>query len=259
MIKIIQYLYNLVWLLTKKFYSNFTCNKELKIDVGGAYYLRKGWKTLDCYSKEYPSLQHKMADYQFNLCSFKKLPLDDNSVSMLYSAHTIEHIPHKYCMHLFKEFCRVLRRKGVLRITCPDYDKVYECVKNNTHMDYSDYLLKRNRKDFFLNMIAQYFETRETNENFERNLKLLSKYELADYYCLRIPEEFTMAHPMYHCNWWNAERLIRFLKVAGFNKIYRSEYKKSRFNEFNKKGWLLNKGFDRKERKKIAVFVEAIK
>lgn len=53
-----------------------------------------------------------------NLC--KKLPWENNSVDVIYSSHTLEHLSRAEGLKLLQECHRVLKTDGIIRIVIPD-------------------------------------------------------------------------------------------------------------------------------------------
>jgi len=73
----------------------------------------------------------------------KKYPIKDNSLKGIYSEHCIEHISFQHFEQNIKEFYRMLKPGGVLRIITPDgeiYLDIYERRKKgeNLRMPYED-------------------------------------------------------------------------------------------------------------------------
>ncbi len=46
----------------------------------------------------------------------------DNSVSLIYSSHCLEHVPHREVHAVLREWCRVLKPGGIVRLSVPDFD-----------------------------------------------------------------------------------------------------------------------------------------
>jgi predicted SAM-dependent methyltransferase len=85
-------------------------NSMLKLHVGcGDVYL-EGWVNIDVESSK--------ADVKHDLQT--SLPYDDSSASFIYSEHFIEHLAAEAGANVLKEFYRVLKAGGVLRIATPD-------------------------------------------------------------------------------------------------------------------------------------------
>lgn len=75
----------------------------------GTVYL-DGWINLD--------LDAPKIDLKHNLT--QKLPFVDNSIDFIYSEHVIEHFTVQQGLALLREFYRVLKPGGVVRIATPD-------------------------------------------------------------------------------------------------------------------------------------------
>jgi len=49
---------------------------------------------------------------------------EDNTIELIYAAHVLEHFGRNEYIDVLKEWCRVLKPKGVLRISVPSFDAV---------------------------------------------------------------------------------------------------------------------------------------
>ena len=56
----------------------------------------------------------------------KKLPFDDNTFDLIYSSHTLEHIPWYLVENSLREWIRILKSDGVLEVWVPDGLKICE-------------------------------------------------------------------------------------------------------------------------------------
>jgi len=67
----------------------------------------------------------------------EKLPMfKNNFADLIYACHVLEHISHQEIMNVLREWRRVLKIGGVLRLSVPDFDKIitiYE--KENKNME----------------------------------------------------------------------------------------------------------------------------
>jgi predicted SAM-dependent methyltransferase len=58
---------------------------------------------------------------------------EQNSVDLIYACHVLEHFPRRDTLRVLKEWYRILRPSGTLRIAVPDFEaciKVYQITKN---------------------------------------------------------------------------------------------------------------------------------
>lgn len=104
----------------------------LHIGCGNNYF--HGWINIDNNSDN----NIKKLDLNWDLRN--KLPFVNNSIDIIYNEHLIEHLTVKQSKRAIKEFFRVLKPNGVLRIAMPDLDDVikqyldpdwskHECIK----------------------------------------------------------------------------------------------------------------------------------
>lgn len=56
----------------------------------------------------------------------RTFPFADNSVDVVYSSHTIEHLTYEEGKFVFKESIRVLKPGGVIRIIVPDFGEIVQ-------------------------------------------------------------------------------------------------------------------------------------
>lgn len=75
-----------------------------------------------------------------------KIKLQDNSVEIIYTSHTLEHLPRNLIVSSFKEYYRVLKKGGKLYFSVPNFEflsrKILEEVdKENTNYKLVDILI----------------------------------------------------------------------------------------------------------------------
>lgn len=251
-------------ILKKHFFKLFDSKKDrnnLMINVGGGYYFRRHWKVMEYETKWY-RYSPGVVDYNHNLASEDKFPLKDNSVNLFYLSHTIEHIPQKYCQHLFNELYRCLKKGGGIRLTNPDFDLGYEAYENK-NLEFFKKYKGNDLEEKFYYYFASFHVVEKSKEELEKNkeeirekFETLSKEKFADYFTLEIPPKSQEQHAESHISWWNYEKMKLFLKIAGFENIYLSKPQGSQFSEMLGKG--RNTGFD-STHPEFSIFVEAVK
>lgn len=89
---------------------------------------------LGCGSKYIPGFIHvdaQAAAHVDIVGPVEKLPIEDNSVSLIYACHILEHFGRYEFKAVLKEWLRVLEPGGVLRLSVPDFAACaaiyYEC------------------------------------------------------------------------------------------------------------------------------------
>ena len=51
-----------------------------------------------------------------------KLPIDDESVDLIYASHVLEYFDREEVLPILQEWTRVLKKGGILRIAVPDFE-----------------------------------------------------------------------------------------------------------------------------------------
>lgn len=66
--------------------------------------------------------------------SITKLPMfADDTVDLIYASHCLEHIPHRNVLKVLKEWCRPLKKGGMLRLSVPDFDLLCSIYQRNAN------------------------------------------------------------------------------------------------------------------------------
>jgi len=90
------------------------------LNIGGGIFVRDHWRVLDFITPWYNYLGI-FVDYDFDLESLKKFPIDDESFDLVYIFHVLEHLSDQAVVHTLKETYRILKPGGV-RIVVSDID-----------------------------------------------------------------------------------------------------------------------------------------
>jgi len=101
--------------------------KEIKLHLGCGKRYIPGFIHIDL--DDFPHI-----DYRRNIT---KLPMfKNNSVDLIYCCHALEYFDREEVKEVLKEWCRVLKRGGILRLAVPDFEnivKVYLKYKDLDH------------------------------------------------------------------------------------------------------------------------------
>ena len=101
--------------------------KKVNLHLGcGKRYL-PGYIHIDI--NEYPHI-----DYNHDI---KTLPMfSDKSVDLIYTCGTFEYFDRYEAINILKEWSRVLKPKGILRISVPDFDSIVKVyLQNDKNLD----------------------------------------------------------------------------------------------------------------------------
>ena len=255
------------FVLLKRLYARIDRKSDhdnLMVNLGGGYFYRRHWTNLDYRSSHY---QHNLGliDRNFDLTSGQPLPFRDGSVKLFYSSHTLEHIPDEFCQHILKEMYRCLKPGGMARLTMPDFDVIYERYSQGIVGDPHRFATPT---DELLNCFATALMGLYPDEKVNQDFLSMTKEEFADYYISLAPPDSQARNRGNHVNWWNGDKLRRYLEKAGFREVYRSVPGQSRAPEMRHDGSFAGleklftfaqvRGFD-KVHPETSVFVEAVK
>ena len=87
---------------------------KLRLHIGCGTNYMENWINIDNNS------DNNIARLDMHLDLRKPLPFSDNSVHYIYNEHFLEHLPVHDAVRALKDFLRVLRPGGVMRIAVPD-------------------------------------------------------------------------------------------------------------------------------------------
>ena len=99
--------------------------KNIKLHIGCGTLYKDGWINIDNNS------DNNIEKLDINHDLSTGLPFDDLTVDYIYNEHFIEHLSREDGLKFMHECQRVLKIGGVLRISCPDLDKIIDGYINN--------------------------------------------------------------------------------------------------------------------------------
>jgi predicted SAM-dependent methyltransferase len=94
----------------------------MKLHLGCGKKFIKGFKHVDLLDFGHIDYRTSVDDLNF---------AKDNSVDMIYAAHVLEHFGRFEYKDVLKEWFRVLKPNGILRVSVPSFDSVVEYYKNH--------------------------------------------------------------------------------------------------------------------------------
>jgi len=95
--------------------------KERRLHIGcGDIILPKPWENLD--GREAPGVDHVIQ-------GLDELPFKDNTFDVVYAAHTLEHIPRNEVEKVLREWVRITKPDGIVRLAVPDFESAIKVYK----------------------------------------------------------------------------------------------------------------------------------
>lgn len=210
-------------------------NKKTNLNIGAGATSFEGFINLDVESEWYEH-HHHMSNVKFveyNIIT-DDIPFNDGEVDNIYISHVIEHLKDKDVQKLFKESQRVLKKGGVLRISCPDAEFLAEMSSfdNDFWFWRREWFLKHlpelplgelTQFDFLVREIAtekaglvrgdDYPEDCLAPENREKTLKSLTE-----------DLRFDIDKIGNHINYWSYEKVKKVGLDADFAYVLRSKF-----------------------------------
>jgi len=216
--------------------------EKLMINIGGGLFFRPHWKVMDYISPFYP-FARRYIDFDIDLFTNPRFPLDDGSVFCYYSAHTLEHIPQEFCENVFNEIFRTLKPGGVVRINVPDYDRMRDAVTRQDE-DYfrTRLILGLSFEEAVLEQIATERVGQEAPDEVRKAYHEMSSQEFADHYTKLASRKVQIKKAGFHINWFDYEKMATMLQTAGFNQVRRCRPQGSAFPELVGEGGVLTIG-----------------
>lgn len=201
--------------------TRFADFEGIKLNVGGGkgHPTIPGWRVVDL---------RDAADIQTNIAE-DPLPFEDDSVDVIFTSHTLEHIYPQYLDFVLGEFYRVLRPgNSLIRILVPDIKRAIQAYTENNE---------------------QFFYDGEVGLD-ERSVPITGL--LASWlYSTRIFKDPDAAAGIGHVHCFDYDYLAFRLRRVGFREVWRSHFRASVLPE------LRSEAFDRHPHDSLCV--EAIK
>ena len=110
-----------------------------KLYLASGVWEKEGWfNHTDSKSLWYKALYNKLKnnnklnnfkfDFDFDLSTLNNFPIENNKLDIIYTSHLIEHLTDETNKYLFKDCYRMLKKNGIIRITCPNIDILFDNI-----------------------------------------------------------------------------------------------------------------------------------
>ena len=229
---------------------------EFFLNVGGGQFVRDDWRVLDYYSDWY-DYDEVFIDFNVDLESLERWPIETNSVDLIFTGHTLEHLSDPAITQTLEECGRVLAPEGGLRINVPDIDiairhyqrgNVEWFTEFRPNVPPSDLHTSRHGQEEYVmeEYLMSVFATHLTNarvdstsdehcvdfKSVREDWHSLGKDAFLNKYSDRVKDDWQREKPGLHRNWFDYNRLADALSEIGFENVRRECSQQSRFTEF---------------------------
>ncbi len=171
---------------------------------------------LGCGEKSLPgfiNIDVKEFDGVNYITSIDNLEFKDNSVDLIYASHVLEHTPRPQTEPILREWYRILKHEGILRMAVPDFEAIVKVYSKNKNLDELTGLLY-GRQD-------------------------------CEYH--------------FHYKTFDFKILSGLLKMIGFKKVYRYDFRETIHNDFPDYSWAYLPHGDRENGTLMSLNIEAVK
>jgi len=139
----------------------------MKLHLGCGKKFIEGFKHVDLLDFEHIDYRTSVDDLHF---------AKDNSIELIYASHVLEHFGRLEYKDVLKEWFRVLKPNGILRVSVPSFESVVEYYKN--HDDNLELLLgllvggqKVGQYDYHKMIFDEKFLSKDLKETGFKNVK----------------------------------------------------------------------------------------
>jgi SAM-dependent methyltransferase len=169
-------------------------------------YLRKTLRAIGVLGKNSPGAQWNVRPLVHDLT--KRLPFEDNTVSVIYGAHVLEHLYLADAQRLLGECKRVLRPGGVIRLVVPDLRSMV-----------ASYLKNKNGGS------PSAAEKIAAADQLNENLGFRSAAPPKGNFLFQF---YSLWKDFHHHKWmYDADSLVRYMESAGFAAVSEKGYLQS--------------------------------
>jgi hypothetical protein len=223
-------------------FGETVCADRPFYNFGSGNWAHPLWRNIDIVHPKYPQNQPEIV---YDAMTLDPLPIATDSARLFFFSHVNEHLDDEMNTHVLSEVYRSLAPGGMVRLVFPDFDLATRAHREG---DRSFFLKDWNRaaaaqeerKDRDISsLLLDFFATRAqiqspvdgnvklTGDQFHALIRDLGYEGAAQLVSSRMSLEAQAKAPGLHINWWNYNKMRRFLQAAGFAKVERSAFLQS--------------------------------
>ena len=188
-------------------------------------------------STKYGYVKKSDIHIDYDLKEFAEIDRPQNFYDYIYTSHVIEHLLNENVEHMFKESYRMLKKDGIMRITCPDYDKLLKMYLDNENISKlwgpCGATCQSNYDWFMFNGFSYTSSVCKQFVNFVEDDDIISESKFNEIfnekgkigtfdYLYNINKKYS-SHPSHctglHINSWNYMKIKTYLEKVGFKDV----------------------------------------
>ena len=209
--------------MDKKLYETHP-KDALFCNFGSGAFFHNRWKNYDYpgQSNYYKSIQGAEGNdfFAIDLCSeFLRIPEEDNSVSLIYCSHTLEHLELGSAKGFLAECYRILKSNGVMRVALPNTTNDFNIVNYiASQVNVNTDLIESFMVDagcHVLTGLTRKLSNKEISELFEKSEYSPKKFRRMAINA-GVSDKFDGENPNEHISLWDFYELISTAKETGF-------------------------------------------
>jgi SAM-dependent methyltransferase len=206
------------------------------INFGPGSFWHKFWRTADrlyegkTWSEQRNRGYEMRIDIAWNLIENTRVDVPDASVEVCYCSHLVEHGWDENVLFFFKEVHRILKPGGVFRVTCPDSALGVRALRRNDRFYYPK---QGDRPTSYMLLQDTSLVTHPDNEfkvgpeSSDAFLDMFDDVYKALDQASQLSDRALQNQIGAHVNWFTVPKITKFLKQAGFERIYQNGYAQS--------------------------------
>lgn len=210
----------------------------IRLNLGGGNFHQDGWLNVDYpFAARASKQREENIDIRHNFMEKRPIDLADGSVDVIYSEHCIEHLTEDAVAFLFRDIYRLLSPGGVLRISCPDADIIYDHYRA-APFDPLGFNKRFNNDPPEIGMLDVLATPLIGKINLDTmrakiaNLTRVSFFNWLTGMVGKLTKDEQALRPGAHLSWWNYEKLCCWLTDYGFRKCKRRGQRESGIEDF---------------------------
>lgn len=205
-------------------YKNYPRKESIFLNFGSGAFQHPYWKNYDFpgLSNYYKSIQGNQNKdfFPINLCEDNlRLPYENNSVSLIYSGHTIEHLEEDKVKHFLSECARVLKPGGAFRVAIPSTDVSFDfsrIIFNQSHISEADKSISIRSSTLHV-----FQPSSELPQDIIKDDSVDCNFNASAFLCSAVEKRglssaFRESNPEFHISHWNHEKLAAISREVGF-------------------------------------------